>query len=347
MSNDEMDWRQVLRDFWRDFSAAIGDTKELRTTEVLDNLNEVLAPLVFPPKADGSDPRGCPVCGDGRLSLKLGKFGSFVGCSNYPECKFTRTLSADPDAPPIGDAEKPGQRSLGTDLESGLEVTLRDGRFGPYLQLGEGEKPKRSSLPKGLKPADVDLETALTLLSLPRPVAKHPASGEPILAGIGRYGPYVQHGRTYANLDDADDVLTIGGNRAIDLIVAKEEGRGGRRGGGAVSGTVLGDHPDGGPVTVRAGRFGPYVNAGKVNATLPKGTDPATLTLDEALRLIAAKAEQTGLSPSTKKAPARKAAAGTSKVAAKAPIAKAPAAKTSAKAPAKRKSGVTGLKKTA
>ena len=319
VSNDEIDWRQVLRDFWRDFSAAIGDTKELRTTEVLDNLNEVLAPLVFPPKADGSDPRACPVCGDGRLSLKLGKFGSFVGCSNYPECKFTRTLSADPNAPPMGDAEKPGQKLLGTDLESGLEVTLRDGRFGPYLQLGEGEKPKRSSLPKGLKPADVDLETALTLLSLPRPVAKHPATGEPILAGIGRYGPYVQHGKTYANLDGEDDVLTIGANRAIDLIVAKEEGRAGGRRGGAPSGTVLGEHPDGGAVTLREGRFGPYVNAGKVNATLPKGTDPAALTLDDALRLIAAKAEQTGLSPAKKKA-----------------VAKAPARKASAKAaPAK------------
>jgi DNA topoisomerase-1 len=328
VSNDELDWRQVLRDFWRDFSAAIGDTKELRTTEVLDNLNEVLAPLVFPPKADGSDPRACPVCGEGRLSLKLGKFGSFVGCSNYPECKFTRTLSTDPNAPPLGDAEKPGQRLLGTDLESGLEVTLRDGRFGTYLQLGEGEKPKRSSLPKGLKPADVDLETALVLLSLPRPVARHPTTGEPILAGIGRYGPYVQHGKTYANLDDADDVLTIGANRAIDLVVAKEEGRGGRRGGGAPSGTVLGEHPDGGSVTLRDGRFGPYVNAGKVNATLPKGTDPSTLTLDDALRLIAAKAEQTGLSPSKKKAPAKKAAASKTATAAKAASAKTTGAKT-------------------
>ncbi len=325
VSNDEVDWRQILRDFWRDFSAAIGETKELRTTEVLDNLNEVLAPLVFPAKEDGSDPRACPVCGAGRLSLKLGKFGSFVGCSNYPECKFTRTLSSDPNAPPVGDAEKPGQRLLGTDLESGLEVTLRDGRFGPYLQLGEGEKPKRSSLPKGLKPADVDLEAALALLSLPREVAKHPATGEPVLAGIGRYGPYVQHGKTYANLADDDDVLTIGANRAIDLVVAKEEGRGGgRRGGGTPAGTVLGEHPDGGPVTVRAGRFGPYVNAGKVNATLPKDTDPATLTLEDALRMIAAKAEQTGLSPS-KKPPARKAAA-------KPAAAKAPAG---AKAPAK------------
>jgi len=304
ISNHELDWREVLRDFWREFSAAIGDTKDLRTTEVLDNLNDILAPLIFPAKADGGDPRACPVCGGGQLSLKLGKFGSFVGCSNYPECKFTRTLSSDPNAPALGDAEKPGQRLLGTDLESGLEVTVRDGRFGPYLQLGDGEKPKRSSLPKGVTPASVDLETALTLLSLPRPVATHPTSGEPILVGIGRYGPYVQHGKVYANLDSDDDVLTIGANRAIDLVVAKEEGRGGRRGGapGASSGKLLGEHPDGGPVTLRDGRFGAYVNAGKVNATLPKGTDPSALSLDEALRLIAAKAELSGASPAGQRA---------------------------------------------
>ncbi len=348
VSNHEIDWREVLRDFWRDFSAAIGETKDLRTTEVLDNLNVILAPLIFPAKADGSDPRACPHCADGQLSLKLGKFGSFVGCSNYPECKFTRTLSSNPDAPPLGEGDKPGQRLLGTDLESGLEVTVRDGRFGPYLQLGEGEKPKRSSLPKGLTPAAVDLETALTLLSLPRPVARHPTSGEPILAGIGRYGPYVQHGKVYANLDGDDDVLTIGANRAIDLIVAKEEGRGGRRGGapGANSGKVLGDHPDGGSVTVRAGRFGPYVNAGKVNATLPKGTDPDALTLEEALRLIAAKAEATGLSPSAKRAPKRDASSSAKSKAAAKPkssLAKSPSAKS--KMPAKAQ--IAARKKTA
>ena len=310
ISNHEIDWREVLRDFWREFSAAIGDTKELRTTEVLDNLNDILAPLIFPARADGGDPRACPSCGNGQLSLKLGKFGAFVGCSNYPECRFTRTLSSNPDAPPLGDADKPGQRSLGTDVQSGLDVTVRDGRFGPYIQLGEGEKPKRSSLPKGVTPGSIDLDTALNLLSLPRPVAKHPTTGEPILAGIGRYGPYVQHGRTYANLDGEDDVLTIGANRAIDLVVAKEEGRGGRRGAasGASPGRVLGDHPDGGPVTVRAGRFGPYVSAGKVNATLPKGTDPEQFTLDEALRLIAARAEATGTSVAAKRGTKRSAA---------------------------------------
>ena len=157
------------------------------------------------------------------------------------------------------------------------------------MQQGEGDKPKRSSLPRGLSPDDVTLEKALKLLALPREVARHPTSGEPILAGIGRYGSYVQHGKTYANLGRDDDVLEIGGNRAIDLIVAKESGAGAGRFGVAAA-RVLGDHPEGGPVSVKQGRFGPYVNHGKINATIPRGTDPASLTLDEAVELLKAKA---------------------------------------------------------
>ena len=262
----------------------------------------------------------------GNLSLKLGKFGAFVGCSNYPECRFTRTLSATGDGEGGTDGEKPGQRTLGTDPVSGLEVTARDGRFGTYLQLGEGEKPKRSSLPKGVTLATINLETALKLLALPREVAKHPTSGEPILAGIGKYGPYVQHGKTYANLGNDDDVLEIGGNRAIDLIVGKETGTGERRGRAAApAGRALGDHPEGGAVTVRDGRFGPYVNWGKVNATLPKGTAPETLSLDEALRLIEARAaaaptgRTASKSRSTSKAKPGAKAAAKPKAAAKAP----------------------------
>jgi DNA topoisomerase-1 len=292
VSNHEIDWKQVLRDFWRDFSGAVDETKDLRTTEVLDSLNELLGPHIFPPKADGSNPRACPACNDGQLSLKVGKFGAFIGCSNYPECRYTRTLTPpDPNAP---EGEKPGVKVLGRDPETGAEVTLRDGRFGAYIQLGEpeeeGDKPKRSSLPKDLKPEDVTLEKALKLLALPREVAKHPESGEPIVAGIGRYGPYVQHGRTYANLGRDDDVLEIGGNRAIDLIVAKESGRGGGRFGSAPAGRVLGDHPEGGAVAVKPGRFGAYVNWGKINATIPRGTNPDELTLGQAVELLRAKA---------------------------------------------------------
>ena len=292
VSNSEIDWKELLRDFWNDFNGAVGDIKDLRTGQVLDSLNELLGPHIFPDRGDGVDPRLCPSCGKGQLSLKLGKFGAFIGCSNYPECKYTRVLS------PSGaesEGDRPGVRVLGEDPELGEEITLRNGRFGDYVQQGEGDKPKRSSLPRGLKPEDVTLEKALALLSLPREVARHPTSGEPILAGIGRYGAYVQHGKTYANLGRDDAVLEIGANRAIDLIVAKESGAGGSRFGGG-AGRVLGEHPEGGPVSVKQGRFGAYVNHGKINATLPKGTDPASVTLDDALALLQAKAAGGGVS---------------------------------------------------
>ncbi len=292
VSNSDVDWKEVLRDFWRDFSAAIGETRELRTTQVLDSLNDLLGPYIFPARGEGLDPRACPSCGAGQLSLKLGKFGAFIGCSNYPECKYTRQLTASGAGGQASDGAEPagGTRVLGRDPATGDEVTLRDGRFGPYIQLGEGDKPKRSSLPKGWKTADVTLEKALALLALPREVARHPTSGEPVLAGLGRFGPYVQHGRTYANLSPDDDVLEIGGNRAIDLIVAKESGEGGGRfKRAAPSGRPLGEHPAGGPVTVRDGRYGPYVNWGKVNATLPKSLAAETIGLEDALRLIAEK----------------------------------------------------------
>jgi DNA topoisomerase-1 len=294
ISNSEIAWKEVMRRFWLDFSAAIAGTKELRTTQVLDALNETLGPHIFPDKGDGSNPRACPSCGSGSLSLKLGKFGVFIGCSNYPECRFTRQLSAAGGANGKGANGEQGVGNgvqvLGKDEATGLDITARDGRFGPYLQLGDGEKPKRVSLPKGLDPAAVDLGKAIKLLSLPREVARHPESGEKILAGIGRYGPYVQHGKTFANLEKSDDVLEIGANRAIDLIIARETNGPGRgRFGGAPAGRPLGEHPDGGPVSVRPGRFGPYVNHGKLNATLPKSVDPDAIGLEEALALLSAK----------------------------------------------------------
>ena len=290
VSNSEIDWKALLRDFWNDFSGAVGDIKDLGTRQVLDSLNELLGPHIFPERGEGVDPRLCPLCGQGQLSLKLGKYGAFIGCSRYPECKFSRVLA--PTGAESAEGDRPGVRVLGEDPATGEEITLRNGRFGDYVQQGEGEKPKRSSLPRGLEPDDVTLEKALALLSLPREVARHPSSGEPILAGIGRYGAYVQHGKTYANLGRDDDVLEIGGNRAIDLIVAKESGAA-RFGGGAAR--VLGEHPEGGSVSVKQGRFGAYVNHGKVNATIPKGTDPGTLTLDDAVALLAAKAAGGGV----------------------------------------------------
>jgi DNA topoisomerase-1 len=329
ISDNKRDWRAVLAEFWKEFSASIEGTKELRIGDVLEALNGILGDHIFPPRPDGTDPRRCQTCGTGNLSLRLGKFGAFIGCSNYPECKFTRPLVATGD----GDAEAGGMENgtkvLGEDPVTKLPVTLRDGRFGPYVQLGEGEKPKRQSLPKGLAPAALTFEKALALLSLPREVARHPESGEPIVASIGKFGPYVQHGKTYASLDRTDDVLEIGGNRAIDLIMAKEAG-GGRRGGGSgpVAGRALGDHPEGGAITARPGKYGPYINWGKVNATLPKDMTQDSVTLDQALVLIAAKLASGG--GGRGKAPARKSAAAktaTSKpAAARKPAAKKPKA---------------------
>jgi DNA topoisomerase I len=331
VSDNKLDWKEVMRDFWKEFTGSISETKELRVTDVLEALNGILSDHVFPAKADGTSPRLCTTCGTGNLSLKLGKFGAFVGCSNYPECKFTRPLTLSASDGEDGSVNaQPGVKVLGKDPVTQLEVTVRDGRFGAYVQLGEGEKPKRQSLPKGTTSAGTTLELALVLLSLPREVAKHPETGEPILAGIGKFGPYVMHGRTYANLERQDDVLEIGGNRAIDLIVAKESGAGRRFGGGgaAPAGRGLGDHPDGGAITVRAGKYGPYVNWGKVNATLPKTMPQESVTVEQALELIAARiAAGGGGKPAKSKAAAKKPAA-----------AKAPAKKsTAAKKPAAKK----------
>ena len=344
ISAGDLDWKQVLRDFWRDFSAAVGETKDLRVSEVIERLDELLTAHIFPPKEDGSDPRLCPTCGTGHLSLKVGKFGAFIGCSNYPECKYTRPLAAQNGE--NGEAETNGTRVLGTDPVTGLEVTLRDGRFGVYLQLGEGkdgEKPKRSSLPKGLAPADVDLETALALLSLPREIGRHPDDGTAILAGIGKFGPYVQHGRTYANLDAGDDILAIGLNRAVALIADKQN-KGPRRGGAAAGGRELGEHPTlGGPVTVRPGRFGPYVNHGKVNATLPKSLDPESVTMEQAVELLTAKAGSMPTKPARRSA-TKTAAKPAGSGAEEAPAKKTTAKTTARKAPAKAKSAAASAK---
>ncbi|HXP12205.1 MAG TPA: type I DNA topoisomerase [Stellaceae bacterium] len=292
VSNNELEWHDLLRKFWQGFTAAVGEIKDLRIAQVIDALNDMLAPHLFPPRPDGTDPRHCTVCGTGRLSLKLGKFGAFIGCSNYPECRNTRQFSA----AGANGAEETQTKVLGIDPASGLEVTLRVGRFGPYVQLGEavnGEKPKRSGLPRGTEPGTVDLDLALKLLSLPREVGRHPEDGEPIIANIGKFGDYVKHGKTYANIEPGDDLFNIGLNRAVTLIADKiAKGPRGRRFGGD-PGRSLGDHPDkGGPVVVKAGRYGPYVSHDGVNATLPKDKTPETVTLDEALPLLAARAEQ-------------------------------------------------------
>ncbi len=333
IANSEVDWRKVLRDFWRDFIGAVDGIKDVGIREVLDVLNEMLAPHVFPQKEDGTDPRLCTTCGTGKLSLKLGKFGAFIGCSNYPECKFTRQLSANGAAS--------ADRVLGKDPETGLDVAIKTGRFGTYLQLGEtskdkDEKPKRAGIPKGWALDDITLESALQLLSLPREVGKSPESGEPILAGIGRFGPYVQLGKTYANLDSSEDVLTIGLNRAVTLIAEKIANPGKGRRFGADPGRSLGDHPQrGGPILVKKGRYGPYVANNGINATIPDAKNPEEITLDEAVVLIEARAEKTGAKPAPRRKGPRKADARVAKPAVDAaakPAAKAAPAKKVVKA---------------
>ncbi|MEO1105165.1 MAG: topoisomerase C-terminal repeat-containing protein, partial [Pseudomonadota bacterium] len=309
ISDGRLEWRQVLAEFWADFSRQVGEVMDVRTAEVLDALNEDLAPLIFPPKPDGTDPRVCPLCKEGQLSLKNGRYGAFIGCSNYPECNFTRQLGDDPNAEPTDD----GPTALGAHPRTGLDVSLKTGRFGPYVEMAaeEGEKPKRSSLPKGWTPADITLEKAVRLLDLPREVGVHPETREPIQAGLGRYGPFLLHGGKYAKLDSIEDVFEIGLNRAVTVIAeASDKSRFSRT---PAALRTLGDHPDGGAVTVREGRYGPYVNHGKINATLPKSADPQQVTLEEALAMIEAKAakgsaKKSGAKkPAAKKTPAKKA----------------------------------------
>lgn len=300
ISDGKLSWKDVLRDFWNAFNANVNDIKELRVTNVLDVLNETLAPLAFPPREDGSDPRSCPLCHTGHLSLKLGRYGAFVGCSNYPECKFTRQLGTD-NAEEGGKAKLDEPLILGNDPVSGQDVTLRTGRFGPYVQLGEGKQAKRAGIPKGWNLESTDLTKALALLSLPREVGNNPETNKPITASIGRYGPYLAHDGKYANLENVDDVFTIGINRAVTLLAEKAANGGRARRSTPAALATLGEHPEGGSITVRDGRYGAYVNWGKINATLPKGQDPGTVDFNMALQLIVAKA---GAPKKTK--PARK-----------------------------------------
>ena len=299
---------------------------------MLDALDEMLGPHIYPPRTDGGDVRQCPSCGNGRLNLKAGKFGAFVGCSNYPECRYTRPLAAD--------SEASADRILGKDPASDLDVVVKAGRFGPYIQLGEqkdyaeGEKPKRAGIPKNISPGDIELDLALKLLSLPREIGKHPETGEPITAGLGRFGPFVRHEKTYASLEAGDEVFDVGLNRAVTLIAEKiAKGPSGRRF-GADPGKPLGDHPTLGGVAVKSGRYGAYVTSGGVNATIPSDKTPDTITLPEAIALIDERVAKGGGKPKAraKKAKAAKPAKAETDAKAAKPF-KKPAAKKSASKP--------------
>jgi len=317
VSDGKLGWTDLLSQFWRDFKGVIDSTTDLTRTSVIDVLDAELGPHFFKKDGDGALIRTCPNCSGGRLGMKLGKFGAFIGCSNYPECKFTRQLITEGDAEGT-DAGVVGDRELGTDPATSLPVFVRNGPYGPYVQLGDPEtkKPKRASLPKDKPAGNIDLDTALALLSLPRDVGPHPETGDMIQAGLGRYGPYLKYQGSFTSLPADDDLLTVGLNRAVDLLAesAKKKGR------------LLGEHPSGGEVHLKAGRFGPYVEHNKLRATLGKAYDMADITLETALELLVAKLAKGGATKkaaakkSTKKATAKKAT--TKKVAAKKPAAK-------------------------
>jgi DNA topoisomerase-1 len=303
VASGELPWKQLLRDFWTNFHTATEEAKELKFADVVSALDEILGPHMFPKREDGADPRGCPACGNGRLGLKLGRFGAFIGCSNYPECRFTRQLGR-PDE--NGEAQP---RELGIDPKSGETVSLKSGRFGPYVQLGEqvnGEKPPRAGIPKGIAADTIDLEMALKLLALPREVGTHPETGKPIMAGFGRFGPFLVHDGAYASLETPEEVFTVGINRAVTVLAErKAKGGGPRRGGQALK--DLGAHPEtGAPVKVMKGKYGPYVSDGKINATLPQGSDPGSVTMEEAVALLAARAAKGPAIKRGKKAKASK-----------------------------------------
>ncbi|WP_443971481.1 type I DNA topoisomerase [Sphingobium sp. CR28] len=321
ISGGRAQWQAVLEAFWRDFKPKTAEIMEQKPSDITAALDEFLAPMLFPDKGDGSDPRVCPLCGDGRLSLRGGRFGAFIACSNYPECKYTRKFGQPGGSGEGGDS---GPEVLGTNPDTGLPITRKSGRFGPYIEMGEGKEAKRASIPKDLPDGELTLDWAVRLLSLPRTVGDHPESGKPITASIGRFGPYLAHDGKYARLKSTAEVFETGMNAAVVKLAEAADRSGPRRGAEPLK--VLGKHPTSeGEVKLMAGRYGPYVTDGTTNATLPKAADPEALTLEEAVALIDARAAAAPAKKGKgKKAPAKKAAA-------KKPAAKKPAAKATAK----------------
>ena len=369
ITENRADWKQVLRDFWRDFSmqgtndnapTALVSTQDAvqnidksigSRTVVIDAIDEALGPHFFPDKGDGANPRACPACANGRLGIKFGRNGAFVGCSNYPECRFTRALAVGNDNDAAALVALDGPKALGDDPATGLAITLRNGPYGPYVQLGEPEgkeKPKRASLPKGVPPDQMDLPLAIRLLAMPRVVGEHPESKLPIVAGLGRFGPYLLHDGKYVKLASAEEALDIGLNRAVDMIAeAKLKGPGKR--GGQEPLRVIGAHPvDGEPVSLMNGRYGPYLKHGKTNAPIPKTATADNVTLEAAVEALNARAAMGGGKPKGRAAPKARAKPKTAVAKAAAPKAakaKAPAkVKAAAKAPAKapRKAAAAG-----
>ena len=270
VSGGRLNWQKLLDDFWRDFKPKAGEVMDQKPSEITQALDEFLAPWLYPPRADGTDPRLCPQCGVGQLSLRGGKFGAFVACSNYPECRYTQKFGQGGDQ-----AQSDGPQELGAG------ILLKTGRFGPYVERDD----KRASIPKDVPLDDVTAEVAERLLSLPREIGAHPETGKAITASIGRYGPYLAHDGKYAKLGSTSEVFETGMNAAVAKLADAATG-GGRSGASREPIAVLGTHPNGKDVKVMEGRYGPYVSDGTTHATLPKGADPKAVALDEAIRLI-------------------------------------------------------------
>src|SRR3954452_1858426 len=290
VSGGRLDWQKLLDDFWRDFKPKAGEVMDQKPSEITEALDEFLAPWLYPPRDDGTDPRVCPQCGNGRLSLRGGKFGAFVACSNYPECRYTQKFGQ-----PVGEQAGEGPQDLGNG------ISLKTGRFGPYVERGD----KRASIPKDVPVEDVTTEVAERLLSLPREIGPHPETGKPITASIGRYGPYLAHDGKYAKLGSTAEVFETGMNAAVSKLADAASGAG-KRGGAREPIAALGAHPESGKeIKVMAGRYGPYASDGTTHATLPKGAEPKSITLDEAVRLIDEKAAK-GPAPKRGRKPARK-----------------------------------------
>ena len=295
VSAGNLNWKILLREFWNEFSSSVDETKDLRVTNVLDALNDALRSSVFPNREDGVDPRKCNSCGDGKLSLKLGKFGAFVGCSNYPECKFTRPFGGEDMSISTED------KLLGQHPDNGADIVLKSGRYGPYVEMETDKKPKRTSLPKSWPYDLMDLDKGLRLINLPRKIGEHPEDGNQIISALGRFGPYIKHNKTYVSLKDPEDMFNLGMNRAVELIADKIANPG-RRANSATVLKDLGKHPESNKaITIMSGRYGPYIKYEKINATLPKNKNPEDITLETALEYINAK-----ISKSPKKKPATK-----------------------------------------
>jgi DNA topoisomerase-1 len=315
ISGGRANWQEVLADFWRDFKPKTAEIMEKKPSDVTAELDTFLAPMLFPDRGDGSDARACPLCGDGKLALRGGRFGAFVACSNYPECKFTRKFGQ-----PGGNGENGdnGSEVVGQHPETGLDITRKSGRFGPYIEMGSGKEAKRSSIPKDLPDGELTLDWAVKLLDLPRTVGTHPESGQPITASIGRYGPYLAHDGKYAKLASTAEIFDTGMNAAVvKLAEAAAKGPGAR--GSREPLKMLGKHPrTEAEIKLMAGRFGAYVTDGTTNATLPKSIDQDALTLEEAAQLIddrAAKGPPAKGKRKPKKAAPKKAAAPKAKAA--------------------------------